>query len=298
MSIYFGKLKKGWKKMEIDYREEKAEVIILGRNEALQLLSLNTKNRGISESRVATYAQDIERGDFKFNGDGIVLSQSGVLLDGQHRLTALSRTNKKIKVVLVTGIEDKVMSTIDMGAKRTTADVIKLDEIPNSVALAAMSKLVMEQFGLSKKYVRGMRKVRGEVVSALMATEPTTSEVIKDIENNLEEYQRCILFSEALYASKKSVRLKGLSVSSIAAYLFLFSKIDNQGARSYLREILTGNSERDSNAAILLRNKLINIALRRESVTKEKLRDLMTTGFKKYINDESTKTLIAKRGSF
>ena len=282
----------------IDYKKEEAKIITISAKEALFLLSLNTENRKVSMNKVFGYINDLENNKFLFNGESIIISADGILLDGQHRLMALSKTNLKMKCVLVTGICKNVMSTIDTGSKRNGADILSMHNIPHSTVLAAMSKLITFEFGLNKQYIKGTKKSEGKIVSAQINRTWQPADILADVVKNKEKYLNAIHFAESIYTSKANVRLKGLSVSSISAYYVLFSRDNAQMAKSFLREILTGNTERESNVCIILRNKLINLNLKRENISMEKLRDFMISGFEKYKSGSIVKTLLSKQGSF
>jgi hypothetical protein len=66
-----------------------------------QLLAMNTENRRLRPSHVAYLARAIERGEWQMPPDAIMVSDSGRLLNGQHRLTAVVRSGKPIQSYLV-----------------------------------------------------------------------------------------------------------------------------------------------------------------------------------------------------
>lgn len=58
---------------------------------ARRVLAKNTRNRPISETHVKRLMDEMRSGRWQYNGEAIKWSVDDVLLDGQHRLTALSR---------------------------------------------------------------------------------------------------------------------------------------------------------------------------------------------------------------
>lgn len=90
-------------------------------------LSHNTANRNLRRTVVDGYKSLFDRGEYKITHQGIAFSQDGTLVDGQHRLTAISEMPDEFKVtMLVTReLENDAFMAIDLGLKRTAADVLR-----------------------------------------------------------------------------------------------------------------------------------------------------------------------------
>lgn len=270
----------------INYKVKKCEIMEIGVNEARFLLNLNTKNRSKKNSRVAQYLFDINNDKFEFNGSSIVISKDGVLLDGQHRLMALEQSdNKKIEVVLVTGIEEKTMSTIDIGAKRTAGDVLKINNISNNAALAATIKLCLEEFYMNRKKETGERSKEGKTVITNIVIPYTNEEIMEEYINNKDKYDECLAFGEKLY--KRGVRMNGLTVSTYSAFLYLLSKENKEVAKKFLEELNDGVKRATSDVALILRNYLINETIKSRRISTQNLRNLVIYCFRKYKNNDS-----------
>lgn len=120
---------------------------------AAYLLTLNTGNRPLSVSRVRQMVRDMQAGNWLYNGKSILVSATNVLLDGQHRLTAVVESGVTIRSIVITGMPDDVMPTIDTNAQgRTTAQALviaartnpgTMDGIRNPTQQAAVARLVM-----------------------------------------------------------------------------------------------------------------------------------------------------------
>lgn len=108
---------------------------------AAQLLSRNTRNRPLSKKLVDDYAKILRSGNFLINGDPIRVDLNGVLLDGQHRLSACVSTGIPIQAVFVEGLPPKVMSTIDQHSKRTIGQVLAIEGHKNANHLAALVRM-------------------------------------------------------------------------------------------------------------------------------------------------------------
>ena len=111
----------------------RSSVVTLTAKEAQKLLAKNTHNRTVREELVYLYASEIQEGRWLFNGEAIKISRTGVILDGQHRLLALSICDEgaSITTLLVTGLADSAQSTMDQGVKRNASDILSLAGIEN-----------------------------------------------------------------------------------------------------------------------------------------------------------------------
>jgi hypothetical protein len=107
---------------------------------AAAFLTLNTKteqkNRGSgigSKKRIADYVEQIKTGHFMTTHQGIAFSDSGVLLDGQHRLYAIEQSGVTVKMLVTTGQPEQTFSVIDVGMKRSTSTLTGLDRRVSAV---------------------------------------------------------------------------------------------------------------------------------------------------------------------
>jgi len=115
----------------------KHDLVWITPERAKDLLELNTNNRRINNKKVAQYVRDMNNNNFEFNGHTVCVSRNNVLLDGQQRLTACVQSGKSFFTILVQGLNDDVMSTIDSGRARVYSDRLKIRGIPNATAVAA-----------------------------------------------------------------------------------------------------------------------------------------------------------------
>jgi hypothetical protein len=285
----------------IDYTQEKAIIAEIGVNEAKYLLDLNSKNRKPKNSVVAQYLNDIKNDRFKFNGSSIVVSNTGILLDGQHRLMALETSgNKKIKVVLVTGIKEETMETIDTGSKRTAGDVMTLSGLKNGNSISSIVKNVLDEFNLSRKNEYGTR-TRTRITNTSTSKENiiiqrTNDEILNEYLLNKEIYDEAFEFGTHLY--NNGVKITKLSPSVYASYYVLLSREDKQQAKNFLREIAQGIKLKECSSAISLRDKLINITIKRTSTTMQELRDMIVYYFRKYKDNKDVFKYNREQASF
>lgn len=95
----------------------------------------NTHNRSLYESTVESYALDMKRGFWALNHQPIAFDDEGILMDGQHRLAAIVRSGKTIRMLVAQdipkqfdndGVKHFTQETIDGGKPRSVGDRINL----------------------------------------------------------------------------------------------------------------------------------------------------------------------------
>ena len=118
-------------------RVEAALVTVSPRMAKQWLDDHNTQNRKISRRVVKTYADDILAGNWRLNGQTIIIDEHGDLLDGQHRLAAIVEANKEIQTFVVAGASRSIIGTIDAGKPRAYSDLLTFNGYTNTNELAA-----------------------------------------------------------------------------------------------------------------------------------------------------------------
>lgn len=119
----------------------KAQLEIITPAIAQRLLEANPKNRPVSEYTVERYADDIINGRWKQNGQSIIVSSDGELLDGQHRLSAIIKAAKPLGLLVVRNVDPDSFDTIDSGKARSVSDVLAIRGHANNHVLAGAARL-------------------------------------------------------------------------------------------------------------------------------------------------------------
>lgn len=114
------------------------------------LREANTKNRPMSMQYISMLGELFDLTAAGVTGDTIKVGDSGRLLDGQHRLEMASRAKVPFRTHIVFGLDDAVFDIIDQGRRRTGADVLAIDMIPNSVQTANAVRWVYLMAGVLK----------------------------------------------------------------------------------------------------------------------------------------------------
>lgn len=93
---------------------------------AAEMLSKNTRNRAITQARVIALAEDMVAGRWRVTHQGIAIATDGALLDGQHRLTAVTLANIPVDMLVTRGLVPEAVDAIDTGENRRAHDVLAI----------------------------------------------------------------------------------------------------------------------------------------------------------------------------
>ena len=208
---------------------------------AEQWLEWNGGNRRLSMPHVIKLSKEIEAGNWMLNGQCLVFSDEGNLLDGQHRLGAIAYTGKSILTDVRFGVDPESFKTIDQGKKRNAADVLSIEGLSNSSHVAAAAKIVIVY-----NTVDGNDSVAGT------STVPSNSTILKWVNSNPQILDDVTLGLSLYLASDRTV----LSASKIAAYIFI-SRGANPETEKFFTLLCTGVPMTDRGPVYHLRRSLI-----------------------------------------
>lgn len=91
------------------------------------LLEGNVINRPLSGSLVDSITRDILNDRWQVSHQGLALASDGRLLDGQHRLHAIIKANREVRIPVTYNVPPEAFSVIDLnGRPRTIADIAAL----------------------------------------------------------------------------------------------------------------------------------------------------------------------------
>lgn len=115
---------------------DKTEDVVFNPRLARELLKVNTINRPLTRSIVDGWKAIFERGEYIKTHQGIAISDTGLMLDGQHRCVAMSEMPEDFSVPMkiTRGLPEAAFRAMDIGRKRTQAEV--LHENPRLVEVA------------------------------------------------------------------------------------------------------------------------------------------------------------------
>lgn len=215
----------------------KIEKVFVSPDFAKSLLAKNNQNRRHTTAIVSRYAAAMSEGRWKENtAESIKISKSGQILDGQHRLMAVVKSGIGVNFHVATGLDDDIFDVIDTGKKRTGGDTLSVLGVKDYNVIAGAINLVF----LAEEGLRYRRFTSND--------------------ETLERYRECPDFWAkcAKMSGSWSRRISGaLSSGWIAAFFYLFNKIDEDDSIGFLDQLCTGENIKNK-TILVLRKRLID----------------------------------------
>jgi hypothetical protein len=111
-------------------------------NEAERILTASQaeRQRPLNPARVRNLAGAITSGQWRVTHQGIAFSESGSLIDGQHRLAAIALAGQTVPILVTEGLPDDAFDAIDTGRTRTPATALTIAGYSNTNVLASAAR--------------------------------------------------------------------------------------------------------------------------------------------------------------
>ncbi len=111
---------------------------------AEEWLKKNRSNRKVREGRVDRYAEQMRDGEWMVSPDAIAFSYTDKLINGQHRLKAITQLDRgeSVECLVAFGLDPAAFKIADVGVKRTGADVLRIEGFKSAEEMAAVSRLL------------------------------------------------------------------------------------------------------------------------------------------------------------
>lgn len=111
----------------LDYTQKHAVIVKANKPLVDWLLSINTNNRTVKKKHVSWIKDCIDRKMFILTGQGIGVTSSGKLVDGQHRLMAVKEAGyPPVELLVVTGLSEDSQIYVDQHVKRSNTDMLQI----------------------------------------------------------------------------------------------------------------------------------------------------------------------------
>lgn len=205
------------------------------------LLDRNPLNRPISPRNAADLANDISSGRFEFNGESIVVSNTGILIDGQHRLQQVVGTGACIESVLVFGPKEAARFTIDIGKSKSVANFLQMKGrlYAGYLAAAVNFHLQWSQVGsVSAQTERSSLPTKAQILAAC--------DELKGIDTSVE----------TVIPAMKSCR--SVAVLAFCHYVF-WKRAGREAADFFMSKIVDGDGLKKGDPILYCRNRLIGM---------------------------------------
>ncbi len=220
-----------------------SSVIAVDRAFADTYLNNNTINRPVNNYRVNGYAEQMKSNQWRLNGEPIIISKMGTLLDGQHRLMAVHKTNLSIPMLVIRGIDESTFDTINTGDSRTSSDLLSIEGIPLMTAKA---------LGVAISNDIKMR-LTGSISANSELTRKITPHVVLDAHKNTPGY-----LSATKFIMQNKPKAPPISAGMMSFLLYRFRKIGDQSLDSdtWIAEFMTGSSLVIDDPRLWIRNRI------------------------------------------
>lgn len=210
---------------------------------AKQLLEGNKQNRPLNERNLASIIHAMKKGSFHLTGESIKIAEDGTLIDGQHRLHAISKTGMAQKMLVITGLEKQAFKYIDIGKPRSAADVLTIEGVANSTLISGTIKCIMyfkqNKFGFGSNRSGGSHKVK-----------LTNAEISDFYHKNKDGIMESLKYGQ-------DKRNKILSKPTLSAFHFLFNEKNPVDADMFCHRLADGSGLESDSPIYILRQRLI-----------------------------------------
>jgi len=216
-----------------------SQVVDLTPDLASLLLERNPGNRTLRPSKIADLAKDMSAGNWKLNGEPLIVSQDGLLNDGQHRCAAVVESKIPVPVVMVFGVERDSRDTLDQSTPRTAGDFLAMHDMANAKHLAAAARALWQY------------QTYGFLASAHQKYSPTRSEIKATALSNPG------LASSLAYVQRPGA--KTMRQPSLLAFChFAFKRMAGETAADFFMDsFIDGANLKRSDPILYVRNRLI-----------------------------------------
>ena len=202
---------------------------------AAEMLKTSTEHqRAVDRNTVNKYARIMSRGLWVgANGDSIRISSDNTLIDGQHRLAAVIVADTDIEMLVMSGIHEDNIKTIDDGKPRTFSDMLRIDGHASKGAYRVSAFI---------KYIKRLHMVISDDISGQSSWGKKVSnlELLDMVKKN-----DCLMESSDQYATLFNISAISRVVGGTCPMLFwyIFGGDINGAAYSVLKTIERGIPE-------------------------------------------------------
>lgn len=230
------------------------------------------KNRHVTERNWKKIQNQINQGKYRLNGETIVFSKKGILLDGQHRLIAISQSGKVVKSYIVFDIDTSMFSSYDTGRVRMGSDVLSIEGNTNCTTLSSSARLLYFHESGSMNY------------TSLRRTSISPDEILDVVE-------RHPLLKESCKETAKST-YKKLITPSVSAFCHYITKLTGSSMHeSFWNPLTTGENLASDKAVYVLREKLIALKGNKRSLDQLQLAMCIFKAYNLHCTDSKVKSI-------
>ena len=104
---------------------------------AQKILETSPYNRVSKTSRrtAETYAEAMKRGEWQLNGECIVFDENNTLMDGHHRMLAVTIANIPVTFAVCSGVKRDAFTTYNCGLRTNLSQILGMKDVKNNVLI-------------------------------------------------------------------------------------------------------------------------------------------------------------------
>lgn len=243
-----------------------SRVVKIGPALAEALLLNNTNNRPFRKSNLDNLINAMTTGEWVYDAQPIRFDNDGTLLDGQHRLMAIFKSEKSFPFKVLTGFSPEIFTTLDVGAVRNGSDVLAIAGFENHNVLDKCANFVYKFMTKSKKNHANYKNL-------------THKELIKFVES-----EPFLVESAQFYADVKKLQTRPviLTQRALAGLHFLLGKKDAFEAKIFLKRLVTAENIQEETPLALLRRRLVDNFFSRNKMNPDDITKLVIHAWNKH----------------
>ena len=189
------------------------------------LTTANHKNRTIKPATVEQYTRAMQSGDWKISDSIIGFDESGRLVNGQHRLSALVKSGTTQHFFVARGLPASAVATFDQGRNRTASDTLRFNGLD-----------------YPRSFIEWTRAVENYRAGA--NTKLSVAELVRQI----GERELALTF----VADHTTRTIKGVTSAPVmAAVVLSYESVSDEVLSSFIQQLVSGfDANGDSNVLI------------------------------------------------
>jgi len=221
----------------------RTEVINVNADVASRYLGNNSTNRAVNAVRIASYAHQMKAGQWRLNGEPVIIGKGKQLLDGQHRLMAIVSGDLTIPMLFVFNVEESSFDTINTGDSRTGGDVLSITGLNKTVAdtLAGCIRtdLVIREYGKPTSSSNLTRKFTPHVIAEAHMADPRYLEAVN-------------------FVLRNRTKNLPLSVNMLSFLVYRFNQVgvDSKNSEDWVLGLMNGANLSENDPRLWIKNKV------------------------------------------
>lgn len=163
-------------------------------------MTLNTSNRRLNTLSVNRLASDILEDRWRQNGESIKFDRENRLIDGQHRLAAIIKANRTVRLLVVRNLDPLSQHTVDVGVSRTAGQIAGMLGVGNPNDVTSLAHALMRY-----------DHARDAIWSA--SNSPTKPQIVEYVLANQSDLEHAILLASQ---ARRAIRMRSVPYGLLA----------------------------------------------------------------------------------